>query len=223
MSESAGTPTPAPRPMTSPGERALLTRLEALEKTEERLKRQSLLNLVGLAVLLGGAAAMFFFAARRGMPGSVAAVVEAREYRLRDPDGKIRGAWGFAEDGAIRFVLQNGDNQRALRLNLLPDGSAGVTFADSAGGNRVVLGLLSDGTASLVFADAQGVSRSVYSFSPSGASSVIFADRNGVTRSGLGVDSRGHTLFAGDAEVAPSAEAESTPDSAAGPADVKRR
>jgi hypothetical protein len=87
---------------------------------------------VGLAVLLGGAAAMFFFAARRGMPGSVAAVVEAREYRLRDPDGKIRGAWGFAEDGAIRFVLQNGDNQRALRLNLLPDGSAGVTFADSA-------------------------------------------------------------------------------------------
>jgi len=86
-----------------------------------------------------------------------------------------------------------------------------------------VLGLLSDGTASLVFADAQGVSRSVYSFSPSGASSVIFADRNGVTRSGLGVDSRGHTLFAGDAEVAPSAEAESTPDSAAGPADVKRR
>lgn len=206
MSESAGTPTPAPRPMTSPGERALLTRLEALEKTEERLKRQSLLNLVGLAVLLGGAAAMFFFAARRGMPGSVASVVEAREYRLRDQEGKIRGAWGFAEDGAIRFVLQNGENQRALRLNLLPDGSAGVTFADSAGANRVVLGLLNDGTASLVFGDGKGTSRSVYSLSPSGASSVIFADRDGVTRSGLGVDSRGRTLFAGDASVPPSAE-----------------
>jgi hypothetical protein len=223
MSESTGTPIPSPRPLTSPGERALLARLEALEKTEERLKRQSLLNLVGLAVLLGGAAAMFFFAARRGMPGSVAAVVESREYRLRDQDGRIRGAWGFAEDGAIRFVLQNGDNQRALRLNLLPDGSAGVTFADSAGANRVVLGLLSDGTASLVFADGKGASRSVYSFSPSGASSVIFADRSGVTRSGLGVDSRGRALFAGDAAVAPPAEEEPTPDSAAVPSDTKRR
>ena len=220
MSESAETPAPSQRPMTSPGERALLARLEVLEKTEERLKRQSLMNLVGLAVLLGGAAALFFFAARRGMPGSVAAVVESEEYRLRDKDGNIRGAWGFAEDGSIRFVLQNGENQRGLRLNLLPDGSAGVTFSDSAGGNRVVLGLLSDGTASLVFADGKGTSRSVYSFSPSGASSVIFADRDGITRSGLGLDSRGRTLFAGDVAV-PATPEEPPSDSA--PPEAKKR
>lgn len=221
MSESAETPAPSQRPITSPGERALLARLEVLEKTEERLKRQSLLNLVGLAVLLGGAAALFFFAARRGMPGSVAAVVESQEYRLRDKDGKIRGAWGFAEDGSIRFVLQSGENQSALRLNLLPDGSAGITFADSAGGNRVVLGLLSDGTSSLVFADGKGTSRAVYSFAPSGASSVIFADRDGITRSGLGLDSRGRTLFAGDVAVsAPQDEAPAT-DSAS--AEEKKR
>jgi hypothetical protein len=221
MSESTETPSPSPRPAASPGERALLVRLDAMEKTEERLKRQSLLNLLGLAVLLGGAAALFFFAARRGMPGSVAAVVEAREYRLRDKDGKIRGAWGFSDDGSIRFVLQNGENQRALRLNLLPDGSAGVTFADSAGGNRVVLGLLSDGTASLVFADGKGTSRSVHSFSPSGASSVIFADRDGITRSGLGVDSRGHSLFAGDVAVAAPAAEDPALDSM--PTDAKKR
>ena len=112
MSESTETPSPSPRPVTTAGERALLVRLDAMEKTEERLKRQSLLNLLGLAVLLGGAAALFFFAARRGMPGSVAAVVEAQEYRLRDKDGKIRGAWGFSDDGSIRFVLQNSENQR---------------------------------------------------------------------------------------------------------------
>ena len=221
MSESAETPAPSQRPLTSPGERALLARLEVLEKTEERLKRQSLLNLLGLAVLLGGAAALFFFAARRGMPGAVAAVVESQEYRLRDKDGKIRGAWGFAEDGSIRFVLQSGENQRALRLNLLPDGSAGITFADSAGGNRVVLGLLSDGTSSLVFADGKGTSRAVYSFSPSGASSVIFADRDGITRSGLGLDSRGRTLFAGDVAVpAPQDEAPAADSASAEP---KRR
>jgi len=218
MSESTSVPTPSPRPLA---DRALLARLEALEQTEARLKRQSLLNLVGLAVLLGGAVATFFFAARRGMPGSVAAVMEAREYRLRDKDGKIRGAWGFAEDGAIRFVLQNGDNQRALRLNLLPDGSAGVTFSDSGGTNRVVLGLLSDGTSTLVFTDAKGTARSVYSFAPSGSSSVIFADRDGVTRSGLGVDSHGRTLFAGDAAVPPPDEP--AQDSAPSPAESKKK
>jgi len=218
MTESTSVPTPSPRPLA---DRALLARLEALEQTEARLKRQSLLNLVGLAVLLGGAAATFFFAARRGMPGSVAAVVESQEYRLRDKDGKIRGAWGFAEDGAIRFVLQNGDNQRALRLNLLPDGSAGVTFSDSAGTNRVVLGLLSDGTSTLVFTDPRGTARSVYSFAPSGASSVIFADRDGVTRSGLGLDSRGRTLFAGDAAVPPPDEP--AQDSAPSPAETKKK
>ena len=217
MSDSSAPPTPSPRPLA---DRALLARLEALEQTEARLKRQSMLNLVGLAVLLGGAAAMFFFAVRRGVPGTVAPVVEAREYRLRDKDGKIRGAWGFAEDGSIRFVLQNDANLRALRLNLLPDGSAGITFSDSAGSNRVVLGLLSDGTSSLVFTDPKGTARSVYSFTPSGASSVIFADRDGVTRSGLGLDSRGRTLFAGDAAVPPPAE-EAVPDSA--PAQVPKK
>ena len=211
---SAPTPTPRPGP-----DRALLARLDAMERTEARLKRQSLLNLVGLAVMLGGAVALFFFAARRGMPGSVAPVLEAREYRLRDQEGKIRGAWGFAEDGSIRFVLQNGDNQRALRLNLLADGSAGVTFSDSAGGNRVVLGLLSDGTSSLVFTDGKGTARSVYSFAPSGASSLIFADRDGVTRTGLGVDSRGRSLFAGDAAV-PAPDTEAPMDSA--PVDQRR-
>lgn len=218
MSEPTAAPTPSPKPLA---DRALLHRLEVLEQTEARLKRQSLLNLVGLAVLLGGAAAMFFFAARRGLPGSVAPVVEAQEYRLRDKDGKIRGAWGFADDGAIRFVLQSGDNQRALRLNLLPDGSAGVTFSDSAGGNRMVLGLLNDGTSSLVFTDPKGTARSVYSFSPSGASSVIFADRDGVTRSGLGVDSRGRALFAGDVAVPPPEEPAA--DSAAAPPDAKKK
>jgi hypothetical protein len=191
-------------------ERQLLARLEAIEQTEARLKRQSTINLAGLAALVGLAAGLFFFAARRGMPGAVSDVVESREYRLRDKDGQVRGAWGFADDGAMRFVLQNPGDQRAVRLNLLPDGSAGITLTDSAGAARVILGFLEDGTSSLVFADGVGTARSVYSVTPGGATSLIFADKGGVTRAVMGVDARGHTLMSGDAMVQPpEAEADS--------------
>jgi hypothetical protein len=148
-------------------------------------------------------------------------VVESREYRLRDRDGKVRGAWGFAEDGAIRLVLQSPDDQRALRLHLLPDGSAGVTFNDSAGSARVVLGLLEDGTSTLVFADQRGTARTVYSFTPNGASSVIFADKGGTTRAVLGVDPRGNTLMSGDAAVP--APDEALPDSTSDAVQAERQ
>jgi len=213
MSENqgaAGAPqTPSsgtPRPGLS--ERALLARLDAIEQTEARLRRQNTINLVGLAGLVGLAAGLFFLSARRGVPGSVQDVVESRQYVLRDKTGAIRGAWGFADDGAMRFVLQNPGDQRALRLNLLPDGSAGLTFSDSTGAARVVLAFLQDGTSSLVFADQRGTARSVYSFTPNGSSSLIFADKGGTTRAVLGVDPRGRTLLSGDAATpAPEDEA----------------
>jgi hypothetical protein len=82
---------------------------------------------------------------------------------------------------------------------------------------------LSDGTSSLVFADGKGTSRAVYSFAPSGASSVIFADRDGITRSGLGLDSRGHTLFAGDVAVSAPQAQDEAPAADSASAEPKRR
>ncbi|HEX5634851.1 MAG TPA: hypothetical protein VFX50_16520, partial [Gemmatimonadales bacterium] len=174
-----------------------------------------------LALIVVLAAGLFFFATRRGMPGTVADVVESREYRLRDRDGRIRGAWGFADDGAIRLVLQNAGDQRALRLHLLPDGSAGVTFNDSTGAARIILGLLPDGNSSLVFADQLGTARSVYSYTPNGAATLIFADGRGTTRAVLGVDPRGNTLLSGDAAV-PSPEEEEPAESSAATVPARR-
>jgi hypothetical protein len=189
-------------------------RLDALDRELRRLRRQSLGTLLATAILLGLAAALVVTAARHGMPGFVPEVVESREFVLRDAEGRVRGAWGQDDAGAIRLVLQDRRSATSVKLNLLDDGSAGLTFADSSGQPRLVLALLPDATASLVFADRRGLTRTVLSFHPSGASTLVFADAGGTTRSGIGVDHRGRASLTvqglTDVEPAPADSAEET-------------
>lgn len=172
-----------------------LARLERLERDNARLRRMGAWILVVTAVLLGVAGAIVVVAARRGMPGLVPEVVEAREFVLRDREGHVRGAWGSDDEGAIRLVLQDHRNGTSIRLNLLDDGSTGLTFSDSTGNQRVVLAALPDETSSLVFADRLGLTRSVLSLGPTGAATLVFADKGGITRTGIGVDSRGKAML----------------------------
>ena len=180
----------------------LASRLEGVEQENARLRRQSMFTLVGMALLLGLAAAVIWMASRGGMPGMVPDVVEGRQFVLRGEDGKVRGAWGFGEDGALRLVMQHGADARSVKLQLLPDGSAGLTFADSTGNPRMVLGFLPDATGSLVFADASGRTRSAYGINPNGSVSLVFADRGGRTRTGLGVDQRDGSMLILDGAMA---------------------
>lgn len=177
------------------GAKALLHRVDALETDNRKLRRHGRVLMVVTAVLLGLGIALVMTAARHGMPGFVPDVVEAREFLLRDSNGRVRGAWGSDDAGAIRLVLQSERSGSNIKLSLLQDGSSGLTFSDSAGTARMVLAVLPDHTVNVVFGDERGVARTVFGLSPDGGSTLVFADRGGSTKSALGVDSRGRPVL----------------------------
>jgi hypothetical protein len=108
----------------------------------------------------------------------------------------VRGAGrGDRTTRAIRLVLQDHRNRTSIKLNLLDDGSSGLTFSDSAGTARMVLAVLPDQTVNVVLGDGRGIARTVLGLNPNGGSTLVFADAGGSTRSGIGVDSRGRPMF----------------------------
>src|SRR5439155_23667 len=72
---------------------ALLRRLERLEQEYRRLRGTNRLLVVGLAVLLGTAAATVVSLALR-LPRLSGDVVQARSFALRDAKGRLRGVFG---------------------------------------------------------------------------------------------------------------------------------
>ena len=172
----------------------ILNRLENLERDNRRMRRYTGTMLVVVAMVLGLGAALVWYSVRSGLPGSPQSVA-ARQFVLRDARGTTRGAWGMAEDGAVRFVLSDAAGRQRVRLSLLQDGSAGLSFADSADRKLAVLGLLPDHTTNLALTDPAGIPRVVLGVSPNGSSNLVFADQSGATRAGLGVDSRGLGTF----------------------------
>ena len=186
-------------------------RIDALEEANRKLKRQGTLLVVITAILLGIGVALVVTAARRGMPGLVPDVVESKEFVLRDKDGRVRGVWGSDDQGAIRLVLQAHQTQSSIKLNLLDDGSSGLTFSDSTGTARMVLAVLPDQTVNAVLADSRGVARTILGLNPNGGSTLAFADGGGTMRSGIGVDSRGRPMLS----IANSGEGAAEPDSTA--------
>jgi hypothetical protein len=152
-------------------------------------------TLVSVALLLGLATALVVVASRHGLPGTVADVVEAHQFLLRDRNGAIRGSWATADDGSMRLLLQTPGSKAGLSLSVLGGGASGITVRDSAGRSRAVLGLLPDQTVSLLFADENGTTRTVLSLVRGGSSTLVFADRSGSAKVGVGVDSRGQSTL----------------------------
>jgi hypothetical protein len=176
-------------------ERGMTIRTQELERENRRLRRIWMGTLVSVALLLGLATALVIVAARNGLPGTVAKVVEARQFLLRDRNGAIRGSWTAADDGSMRFLMQAPGSKAGLSLSVLEGGASGITVRDSAGRSRAVLGLLPDQTVSLLFADENGTTRTVLSLVRGGASTLVFADRSGSAKVGVGVDSRGQSTL----------------------------
>ena len=187
-------------------------RFDELERENRTLRRRVTIMGIGVALALGLAAAVIVFSARYGLPGSAASEVAARQFTLRDSDGRVRGVWGGGEDGSVRFIMQDAAAVPRLKLNLLADGSVGISFADSAGQVRGVFAVLPDESVTLVLGDERGTSRSVLGLSATGASTIAFADGRGTTRASLGVDARGVGTFALD-ERGTAAPREVEPDS----------
>jgi hypothetical protein len=176
-------------------ERGMTIRTQELERENRRLRRIWMGTLVSVALLLGLATALVIVAARHGLPGTVASVIEARQFLLRDRSGAIRGSWTAADDGSMRFLLQAPGSKAGLSLSVLEGGASGITVRDSAGRSRAVLGLLPDQTVSLLFADENGTTRTVLSLVRGGSSTLVFADRSGSAKVGVGVDSRGQSTL----------------------------
>jgi len=175
-------------------ERGMTIRTQELERENRRLRRLWMGTLVSVALLLGLATALVIVAARHGLPGTVADVVEARQFLLRDQSGAVRGSWTAAADGSMRLLLQAPGSKAGLSLSVLGGGASGITVRDSAGRSRAVLGLLPDQTVSLLLADENGTTRTVLSL-VRGASTLVFADRSGTAKTGMGVDARGQSTM----------------------------
>lgn len=176
-------------------ERGLSNRIEEQARENRRLRRLWMGTVVTGALLLGLATALVIVSANHGLPGTVAEVLEARQFLLRDANGAIRGSWSTAGNGAMRLTLQSPGSKAGLSLTSLPDGASGITVRDSAGRSRAVLGLLPDQTVSLLFADENGTTRTVLSLVRGGSSTLVFADRSGDAKVGMGVDARGQSTL----------------------------
>ncbi|HET9465169.1 MAG TPA: hypothetical protein VFO71_06555 [Gemmatimonadales bacterium] len=176
-------------------ERGMTLRTFELERENRRLRRLWMGTLISVALLLGLATALVVVAARHGLPGTVANVVEARQFQLRDQTGAVRGTWNTGSDGSMRFLMQAPGSKAGLSLSVLAGGASGITVRDSAGRSRAVLGLLPDQTVSLLFADENGTTRTVLSLVRGGSSTLVFADRSGSAKVGVGVDARGQSTL----------------------------
>jgi hypothetical protein len=176
-------------------ERGLTIRIEEQARENRRLRRLWIGTVITGALLLGLATALVIVSANHGLPGTVADVVEARQFLLRDANGAVRGTWAASQNGAMRLSLHSPGSKGGLSLASLPDGASGITVRDSAGRSRAVLGLLPDQTVSLLLADENGTTRTVLSLVRGGSSTLVFADRSGVTKVGMGVDSRGQSTL----------------------------
>jgi hypothetical protein len=197
-------------------ERSMLLRVETVEREGRRLRRLWLASLISIAVLLGLATALVIVSARHGLPGTVADVIESRQFLLRDADGMVRGAWGTLPDGTMRLSLQAPGSKAGVTLTALKGGASGLTFSDSSGRSRGVFGILPDETLSLTFGDRTGMIRTALGLNPEGSATLVFADRSGAMRAGLGVDSRGAGTFTVvDRPGAQSAAPEAAPDDSA--------
>jgi hypothetical protein len=197
-------------------ERDMLLRVETVERESRRLRRLWVSSLISIAVLLGLATALVIVSARHGLPGTVADVIESRQFLLRDADGMVRGAWGTLPDGTMRLSLQAPGSKAGVTLTALKSGASGLTFSDSSGRSRGVFGILPDETLSLTFGDRTGMTRTSLGLNPEGSATLVFADRSGAMRAGMGVDSRGAGTFSVvDRPGAQSAAPESAQDDSA--------
>jgi hypothetical protein len=169
-------------------EGGLARRIDALERQNRRLRLGARLMFALLVASIAAGGALYYWEVEGT---SVAEVVEARRFVVRDDDGSVVAVLGLNPDETVGLSLWDAAAQERLRMILLPDGAPGISFADPRGRSRAVLGLLPDQSASLVFADREGRGRTILGMQADESSTLVFTDSYGYTRAGLGVDRLG--------------------------------
>lgn len=172
-------------------EEALHLRINELEHETERLRRLSVLLLVGTVGAVGlGLAGVALSRAEASR-----SIVSAQGVLLKDGAGVVRGSWRILEDGSTSLALNDRNGIGRAKLTVLDNGAPGISLTDNRGRSRVVLSLLPDMTSTLAFADDDGNTRSVIGLGADGSATIAFVDVFGATRAGFGIDPSGEPVF----------------------------
>ena len=99
----------------------LLNRVAELEVRNEKLRRLSVWTILGVAAVLGIGVALVVVGGRRGLPGTVSRSIESQSFMVRDASGKVRGAWGVAADGSLRFSIQDARGKAGVTQAVEPE------------------------------------------------------------------------------------------------------
>jgi hypothetical protein len=131
----------------------LIERITRLERQQEELRSAN-------RRLRLGTSALMLFAGALVLMGQTTPVstrsVEAQQFVLRDSDGRVRGAMGIGDDGAVGINLSDTRGQSRVTMDLAADGSPGVDLYDQDGRMRVTMALAKDGTPGLGLYDPNG-------------------------------------------------------------------
>jgi hypothetical protein len=163
-------------------------RLETMERELRRFRRLSSFVMIGMAILLGVAAAIIAMAQRGRLLDPSGDLVESKQFVLRDESGRVRGIWAASDSGAAQLIMSDSAGRERLRIRVLQDGSAGLAMVDSVQRSRAVLAVLPDETTALALADENGKTRVVLGLKVGGAPSLALADPDGTVRTGLGLE-----------------------------------
>jgi hypothetical protein len=115
----------------------LRKRLERLERESRRLKRATLVVIVGAtAALLMGQIA----------PYRSVKTLEAEEFLLRDSRGQIRASLGTSQSPSATILQFHGDNGKPrTRVTVSADGTSSLEVMDSSDHVRLLLGVRENG------------------------------------------------------------------------------
>jgi hypothetical protein len=115
----------------------LRQRLDRLERESRRLKR------VTLVVIVGAAAALVM---GQTAPHRSIRTLDAEEFVLRDSRGQIRASLGTTQGPSATILEIHGDNGKPrTRVTVSSDGTSSLEFMDSGDRVRLLLGVRDNG------------------------------------------------------------------------------
>jgi hypothetical protein len=124
--------------MTESALNTLRKRLDRLERESRRLKRATLVVIMGAtAALLMGQIA----------PHRPVKTLEAEEFVLRDSRGQIRASLGTTQGPSATILQIHGDNGKPrTRVTVSSDGTSSLEVMDASDRVRLLLGLRENGS-----------------------------------------------------------------------------
>jgi hypothetical protein len=147
----------------------LEVKLAAIQRSNRRLR-----FMIGALLLAGGA---LITMAQAG--SGVSETVEARQFVLRDSDGKVRAAFGTSPDGAVGLSLNDASGRPRLTLDVEKSGSPGLDLYDQDGRRRAMIALGQEGTPGVGLYDAAGKLRTSLDVPAANTPGLAFYHRNG--------------------------------------------